>query len=316
MKIAVLTGHANPALAEAVAGILGIRVSEARVEQFPDTEYHVEILDTLRGKSVHIIQPTGPPVSDHLFELLLLADASWRAGAAHVTAHIPFLGYARQDRRSSGREPVSARLVAELIRVSGVQRVVAVDLHTPALEGFFGLPLEHLTGVPLLAEALQKQIDTREPYVVIAPDLGAVKLAERYSALLGFPMAVVHKHRLSGEKVQAGNVVGDVAGRAPIVVDDMITTGGTIEAAVNAVIEAGGRAPAIVAASHSVLVGPAEERLQRLPLQHLVTTDSIAHPLERGRALPLTVCSLAALLAETVHRLTRGESLHELLAWE
>ncbi len=313
MDIALVTGTGNPLLTEAVAAALGIPLTPVRGERFPDTEYHVEILGTTRGKHVYLLQPTSPPVADHLFELLLLADAAWRAGAAGITAIVPYFGYARQDRRVSGREPVTTRLVADLLRASNVQRLVAVDVHTPTIEGFFGVPVEHLTAVPELTESLRPLPEGE--HVIVAPDLGAVRIAERYAKLLQLPMAIVHKHRLSGSDVRAGQVVGDVKGRLPIVVDDMITTGGTIEAAVNAVLAVGAKPEVLVAATHGVFVGAALDRLCRLPLRRLLVTDSVAVPQGFAgiRDTPLLVRSLAPLIAEAVRRLHTGRSLSPLL---
>jgi ribose-phosphate pyrophosphokinase len=316
MEVLLVSGAANHRLAEAIGAELRISPTQVTIERFPDTECHVEVLGTIRGKSVYILQPTSPPVTDHLFELLLLADACWRAGATDITAVVPYFGYARQDRRASGREPVTARIVADLIRVSHVQRLVVVDVHTPAIEGFFGLPVEHLTATPLLAEALRPMLDGDQ--VLVAPDLGAVKLAERYASLLKLPMALVHKHRLSGAEVRAGQVVGEVQGRAPIIVDDMITTGGTIEAAVNAVLAAGAKPEVLVAATHGLFVGPAPERLRGLPLRRLLVSDSVVIPdgFTGASGIPLQVCSLAPLLADAVRRLHGGRSLSPLLKHE
>jgi ribose-phosphate pyrophosphokinase len=248
-------------------------------------------------------------VGDTLIELLLLADAARRAGAARVTAVIPYFGYARQDRRASGREPVSARLVADLIDAGGVHRVVAVDLHTAALEGFFAIPLEHLTAVPTLAEAARAGLAPHS--VVVAPDLGAVKLAERYGSLLQLPAAFVHKTRLSGTEVRAGAVIGEVKGRAPVIVDDMISTGGTIAAATTALLAAGAVPDVTVVTTHALLVGPALQRLAALPLRRLIAADTVMPPTESG--LPLEVTSVAPLLAEAVDHLHYGRSLRGLL---
>jgi ribose-phosphate pyrophosphokinase len=308
-RLTVFCGTAHPALAAAVAARLGVPPGDRTLERFPDGELHVRLDESVRGDDVYLVQPTGPPVEAHLFELLLLADACRRAGAAGVTAVLPYFGYARHDRRAEGREPVAARLVADLLGAGGVQRVVAVDLHTPALEGVFGVPLEHLSAVPLLAEAARPWAG--RDGVVVAPDLGAAKLADRYARRLGLPVAVVHKTRTGGATVTATALTGDVRGRAPLLVDDMISTGGTVEAAARAVLAAGARPEVTVVASHGLFVGPAVERLAALPLRRLLTTDSLPAPAEAP--LPLQTESLAALLAEAVERLHRGESLGDLL---
>jgi ribose-phosphate pyrophosphokinase len=193
MNLTILSGSANQPLATRVAERLG--PWPCLIERFPDGELHVAVQASVRGRDVYLLQPTGPPVHDHLLELLLLADACRRAGAARLTAVVPYVGYARQDRRAGGREAVGARLVATLIGASGLQRVVAVDLHSPALEGVFDVPLEHLSAVPLLAEAVRPAL--ADDAVVVAPDLGAAKRAERYAGRLGRPVAIVHKARLS-----------------------------------------------------------------------------------------------------------------------
>jgi ribose-phosphate pyrophosphokinase len=227
-----------------------------------------------------------------------------------VTGVIPYFGYARQDRRASGREPVGARLIADVLNSGGLHRVVAVDLHTASLEGFFPITLEHLTAVPLLAVAVRPHVSHNS--IVISPDLGAVKLAERYARLLDLPMAVVHKSRLSGEEVEARGIVGEVSGRSPVVVDDMISTGGTVEAAVKALLAAGAVPEVTVVASHALLVGPAAQRLKALPINSLVTTDSLA--VLADFPVPLQVVSLGPLLAEAVQRLNLEQSLNGLIS--
>jgi len=310
MDLTIFAGSANLPLAESIASEHGLRLGHRTLQRFPDGELHVELQDSIRGHDVYIIQPTGPPVDENLMDLLFLADASRRAGAAQLTAIVPYLAYARQDRRATGRESVSARLVADLIRTSGFIRAVAIDLHSPVLEGFFGIPLEHLSAVPILAQALTAL--TPAAAVIVAPDLGAVKLAERYTRLLHLPMAIVHKTRISGEAVETHGIVGDVRGRSPIVVDDMISTGGTVEAALQAVFAAGALPPAVVVSSHALLVGPAVERLRALPLRRLIVTDSVS--VAGGLPLPMKIVSLSPLLAEAIKRLHESRSLSHLIA--
>jgi ribose-phosphate pyrophosphokinase len=263
----------------------------------------------VRGCDVYLLQSTGPPAEEHLIQLLLLADACRRAGAARLTAIVPYLGYARQDRRGTGREPVGARVAADLFAAGGIARVVAVDPHTPALEGVFGPPLEHLTAVSLLSERLRQ--GSADPGVIIAPDLGATKLADRYARLLRLPVAFVHKQRVTGERVTVRGLTGDVCDRAPLVVDDMITTGGTVEAAIHAALEAGCRPAITVAATHGLFVGRAAERLGALPVTRVVTTDSVA---ASTSAIPsLERVSLAPLLADAIARLHGDRSLSDLI---
>jgi ribose-phosphate pyrophosphokinase len=308
MNPLLLSGSAHDALAREVAGSLGLPLCRLGMQRFLDGELHVEVQESVRGRDVYLIQPISPPADGHLMELLLLADACRRAGAGRLTAVVPYFGYARQDRRASGREPVSARLVADLVQASGIQHVVAVDLHTAAIEGFFAVPIEHLTAVPVLVAALGP---VAERAVIVAPDLGAVKLAERYAALLQRPVAIVQKTRLSGEEVRAGSVVGEVQGRSPVIVDDMITTGGTVHAAAKALLAAGCLPSMTVVASHALLVGPALQRLGSLPIAQFVVTDSVVP--STGLPIETRIARLGPLLADAIQRLHAERSLESLL---
>jgi ribose-phosphate pyrophosphokinase len=310
MSLVLLAGTSNPPLAEAIASCLGLSLAEREATRFPDGEMHIEIRASVRGCDVYLLQSAGPPVEENLFQLLLLADACRRAGAARLTGIVPYLGYARQDRRATGREPVGARLIADLLAAGGLHRIVAVDLHSAALEGIFSMPLEHLTAVPLLGEKLRN--DLGDDAVIVAPDLGATKLAERYARLLRLPVAFVHKRRLSGERVTVRGVTGEVRDRTPLIIDDMVTTGGTVEAAVGALLEAGCRPEMTVAATHGLFVGPATDRLRPLPVKRILTTDSVALP-DTG-SLPHQRASLAPLLADVVSRLHGDRSLSDLIA--
>jgi ribose-phosphate pyrophosphokinase len=299
MALRVFSGTANVPLAEAVAAQLGLHVGDRLLERFPDGETQVQVREDVRGADVYLVQPTGPPAGEHLLELLLLADACRRAGAARVTGVVPYFGYARQDRRTRAGEPLAARLVAQLMEAGALARVVAVDLHTPSIEGCFAVPLEHLSAVGLLAEAVRPGVGVEA--VVVSPDLGAVKLAERYAALLHLPVAIVHKTRLSGTDVSVRGLAGEVRGRTPIVIDDMLSTGGTVAAAIGALLDAGAIPDVTVVVSHALLVGPAAERLAGLPIRRLVATDSVRLGTPAG--LPLERVSLAPLLADAVGRL-------------
>ena len=313
MSLKLLAGSANVALAENVAAKVGVQLTRRILERFPDGELHMELHESVRGHDVYLIQPTCPPVDEHLFELLLMADACRRAGALYLTAVIPYFGYARQDRRSRGREPVSARLVADLISCSGLKRVVAVDLHSHAVESAFAIPVEHVSAIPMLAEAVRSSVH-REA-VVVSPDLGAVKMAERYAKLLDLPVAIIHKTRISGEEVSVQRIVGDVAGKEVLVIDDMISTAGTVEKAIKALLGAGCSASGIkVLASHALLVGMAAERLRQLPIERMYVSDSV--PTTAQFPVPLQVSSLASLLAQVIQRLHRQESLSDFRARE
>jgi ribose-phosphate pyrophosphokinase len=283
------------------------------LERFPDGELHIEVQESVRGCNVYLIQPTCPPVDEHFFELFLLADACRRAGATHLTAVIPYFGYARQDRRAHGREPLSTRLVADLIAASAIQRVVVVDFHSRAVESAFAIPVEHVSAIPILADAVRPSV--HKDVVVVSPDLGAVKMAERYAKLLDLSVAIIHKTRVSGTEVNVQRIIGDVRDREMVVVDDMITTGGTIERAIKALLDAGCSSSRLkVVASHALFVGNAAERLGKLPIERLYVSDSVPAP--EKFPLPLQISSLASLLAETIQRLHRLESLGDVLARE
>lgn len=304
MELTVIAGTSNPRLAQAIAERLAVPCVKPLIERFPDSEQRVELPASVRGHDVFLIQSTTAPVDAHLMELLLLADACRRAGSDRITAVIPYFGYARQDRRAGVRTAVGARLVADLIRTSGIERVVAVDLHAATMDGFFSIPLEQLSAVDLFVEALRPRLPRTS--VIVAPDFGATKLAERYAAALGLPLAVVHKTRLSPYEVSVGGIIGNTAGLAPVIVDDMISTAGTIEAACQKLRFAGAR-DITVAATHAVLSGSAVERLQQLDLGRLLVTDSIAAP---ETAPPcMEVLSLAPLLAAAIERMHGARSL-------
>jgi ribose-phosphate pyrophosphokinase len=306
MSLEILSGSANYGLAEKIAKNLGVELAPRILERFPDGELHIEVQRSVRGCDVYLVQPTCPPVDEHFFELFLLADACRRAGAAHLTAVIPYFGYARQDRRSRGREPVSTRLVADLISASGLQRVVVVDFHSQAVESAFAIPVEQISAISILADAVRSSV--HKDAVVVSPDVGAVKMAERYAKLLDLSVAIIHKSRISGAEVSVQRIVGDVHGREVLVVDDMISTGATIEKAIKALLEAGCSPSGLkVLASHALLVGRAAERLGKLPIEKLYVSDSVPAP--EKFPLPLQISSLGSLLAETIQRLHRLQSL-------
>ena len=287
----------------ATARVLGIGVEERILERFPDGELHVVLGRSQRGEHVFIVQPTGPPVDEHLVELVMLADACRRAGAARVTGVVPYFGYARQDRRSSPGEAIGARVVADLIEAAGIEQLVVVDPHSAALETMFDIPVETLSAVPPLIAALRPLV--AEGAVLVAPDLGAVKLAERYAASLDLPVAIVRKTRVSGEKVRAVDVVGDVRDRQALIVDDMITTAGTVEAAARALLERACRPDLVVVATHGLFVGPATARLAGLPIRHVIVSDTVPSTLDID--IPVTTVGIHGVLADAITALHRGE---------
>jgi ribose-phosphate pyrophosphokinase len=309
MTLSIVAGSSNIPLATSIARTLGVEPCARVDERFEDAELHVEIAATVRGHDVYLIQPTSPPADQHVMELLFLADACRRAGAARLTAVVPYFGYARQDRRTSGRTPVGARIIASLIESAGVERVVSVDLHAPAIEGFFRIPLEHLSAAALLADAVPRTDDM----VIVAPDLGAVKLAERYQARLHLPIAVLHKTRVSGSsgsKVALRGVIGDVRNRAPLIVDDMITTGATIDAAIKGLLDAGCRPDVSVVTTHALFVGPAAARLEALPIRQLIGTNTV---IPASMPAHFQTVNIAPLLADLIARVHCGKSLGDLL---
>lgn len=307
MDAALIAGTSNQGLASAVAAELELELTPGEIGRHPDGEIRVRVSPALRGRNVFVVQATGPPVHGNLFELLMLADACRRVGAARITAVVPYLGYSRADRPGAAGRSVGLRVVADALQASPVDRLVVVDPHIPALESVFAMPLETLTAIPVLASQLKDRVP--EDAVVVAPDLGAVKLAEKYAALLHKPIAIIRKTRVSGESVQALGLVGDVRGRTALLVDDMISTGATVEAAVWMLLDCGARAEMLVAATHGVLSGAAAERLGPLPLETILLTDSLAlnEPM-----LPIEVASIAPLIAEAIDRLHRDRPLDDL----
>ncbi|MEO3876154.1 ribose-phosphate pyrophosphokinase [Nonomuraea sp. B12E4] len=314
MTLRIVAGTANRALADSVAEILGTEPASVRVERFPDGELRPAV-DELQGADVYVVQPTGPPVNDHVVELLLLVDACRRAGAARITTVVPYFGYARQDRRGRAGQAIGVRVVAEALASVGTWHLIVVDPHTVALEAICAVGVEMLTAVPWLARELGAGLlgeQVPDGAVVVAPDLGAVKLAEHYGALLSRPVAVVRKTRLSGTRVVAEELVGDVRDRPVVIVDDMISTGGTIEAAAEVVVRGGAAPEIVVAATHGLFVEAAVERLHRAGIGRVLVTDTLAQP--ATPAMPLGVCSVAPMLADAIGRLHRDEPLDDLLA--
>lgn len=309
MTARIVPGTANRPLANTITAMLGTETVPCEVKRFPDGELR-PIIGHVRGDDVYIVQPTGPAVNEHLVELLLLLDACRRGGADRVTAVVPYFGYARQDRRGQAGEAVGARVVADALATAGAQRLIVVDPHTAALEAMCGFAVEMLTAVPVLAAALTSMVIPDEA-VLVAPDLGAVKLAEHYAALLRRPVAVVRKTRLTGTTVYAEEIIGAVEGRAAVIVDDMISTGGTIEAAIGALLTHRAAPDIVVAATHGLLVGGIADRLGRLPIRRLLITDTVMPA--PAPDLAVQVQSVSALLADAIGRAHRDEPLGDLL---
>jgi ribose-phosphate pyrophosphokinase len=305
----VLSGTANPGLATSIARELRVELGACRVERFPDGEVSVALTQPVRKQEVFILQSTSPPVDENLVELLAMADAVRRAAASHVTAVIPYLGYARQDKRHGRRESITASVVAELLEAVGVHHVLAVDLHAPQIEGFFRIPVDSLSGVPVLYQALRDRL--RPGTAVVSPDAGRVPMATQYAARLGAPVIILHKRRESGTQTDVTHVVGDVRGRPCLIVDDIISTGGTIAESVQALLGAGAEPEMTVAATHGLLLEGAREKLEVAPIREIWITDTVPTA-GRGWAR-LRVVSVAPLIAAALQRFLANGSISELV---
>jgi ribose-phosphate pyrophosphokinase len=304
----LFAGTSNPVLSRAIAAELGARPGACHVERFPDGETAVRIDEPVRGREVILVQSTAPPVNDHLVELLAFADALRRAAAARVTAVVPYFGYARADKRHGRREPITASLVARLIQAAGVDHVVTIDLHAAQIEGFFQIPVDSLTAVPTLCRSLRDRLPPG--FVVVSPDAGRVTTASDYAFRLGTSVVVLHKRRVSGTETEVTHVVGDVRDRPCLVIDDMISTGGTIARAVEALLAAGARPEITVAATHGLFVGGARARLSVEAVREVVVTDTVAFA---DAPWPkLTVASVGPLLVAAIRRLRADGSLGDL----
>lgn len=299
MDTVLIIGRSHPALGSKLAAALGVEAVRCLIKEFPDGEIRIEVKQDMVDRDACVLQTTAAPTGRNLLELLLLADACRRRGARSITAIIPYFAYARQDRRISGEEPIGARLMTDLL-ATRCDRIIAVDLHNAAIEGFASVPLVHLSAVPLLAEAFRKHRTDRQ--VLVAPDAGAVKLVQAYARMLKLPVAFVEKERQSATEVAVRAVTGDVKERAVVLVDDMISTGGTMIAAAEALLEGGASRDISIITSHCLLVGSAAAGLARLPVKRIITTDSVV--LQKAAELPLEVCTLAGLLADTLREMS------------
>jgi ribose-phosphate pyrophosphokinase len=304
----IFTGTANPALATMIAGALGVPIGSCLVERYPDGNVAVRLLESVRRKEVFLMQSTSPPVSDHLVELLALADACRRAGAARITSIVPYFGHGRADKRNGRREPIMARVVADLLEVVGVCHVITVDLHTQQIEGFFHAPVDSLTAVPTLCQALRDRVPA--DLVVVSPDVGRVSMATRYAQFLGAPVVVLHKRRISGAETMVTHVVGEVSDRACLIVDDMISTGGTMAESITALLTAGARPEIMVAATHGLFVHDARKKLSHPAVREVLVTDTVRVP--EMDWPQLRVITIAPLIAGAVERLMADGSLGDL----
>ncbi len=299
----IFTANSNPQVAEVIASSLGLQLSGCEVKTFSDGEIAVSISESVRGSDVFIVQSTCNPVNDHLMELLILMDAMRRASANRITAVMPYFGYARQDRKAKARDPISAKLVADLITTAGADRVLTMDLHAPQIQGFFSIPVDHLLGVPLLAPYFaQKFADRSEDLVVVSPDFGSVTRARNFAQRLDAPIAIVDKRRQKANVCEVMNIIGDVRDKTVILVDDMIDTAGTLCNAAAALMEKGGAKEVYACATHGVLSGPAIERIRDSVIREVVLLDTVPLPPEK-QLDKITTLQVGAVFAEAIERI-------------
>lgn len=307
-NLKIFTGNANPELAQEIAEYIGVRLGAAEVKHFSDGEISLIIDESVRGSDAYIVQPTCTPVNDNLMELLIMVDALRRASAKRITAVIPYYGYARQDRKSRGREPITAKLVANLITKAGARRVLAMDLHAAQIQGFFDVPLDNLYGLPILAD-YYKHKDT-ENLVVVSPDMGGVTRARNLAEQIGVPLAIIDKRRPMPNVAEVMNIIGEINGKDVIMCDDMIDTAGTITGGAEALIKRGAKSVS-ACCTHAVLSGPAVERIEKSPIDELVTTNTIPLAPEK-RIDKIKVLSVAPIIGEAILRIHLDHSVSEL----
>ncbi|MFP4214302.1 MAG: ribose-phosphate diphosphokinase [Planctomycetota bacterium] len=306
----IFSGQANPMLSQKISDYLGMPLGALKFQEFPDGELMVKIEEDVRGKDVFMIQPTCTPVCNTLMELLIFIDCARRASAERITAVIPYFGYARQDRKDEGRVPITAKLVANMLVGAGADRILTLDLHAAQIQGFFDVPLDNLFAEPVLSR-YYSQLNL-ENLVLVSPDVGNVKRARVYAERLGGDLAIIDKRRVSGSDIEVGRLIGEVAGKTVLMVDDMISTAGTISSAAKLCKEKGA-GQVLVGATHPVLCGPAVQRLQEAPIDEIVVTDTVPVAQETIDALGnLKILSVSALIGETIHRIHNNESVSSL----
>lgn len=307
-ELKLIAGTANQGLAQLISEEIGVPLTDPRVRRFADGEIDVKIQDSMRGHDVFLIQPTCHPVNESLVELFILLDALRRASAGRITAVVPYFGYARKERKSQPREPISAKLMANFITLAGADRVLLLDLHADAIEGFFDVPTDHLTAHKILAAHIRER--RLANCSVVAPDAGGAKRAEHMARLLGAPIVFVYKRRPEDDAAEILDMAGDVDGRDCVVVEDIISTGGTIVEVARA-LKAHGARQVIITCTHAVLTAGAMDRLRQAPIDEVVVTDSIPVPHDK-QGPPITVLSVAPLLAEAIVRVHENRSVSEL----
>ncbi|MBR6575372.1 MAG: ribose-phosphate pyrophosphokinase [Clostridia bacterium] len=311
-KLKLFTGNSNPALAQRIADALGVELGNVTCKKFADGEVSVTFEETVRGCDVFLIQSTCCPVNDNFMELLVMIDACRRASANRITAVMPYFGYARQDRKARPRDPISAKLCANMLEAAGADRVLTMDLHANQIQGFFDIPVDNLLGTAILTQYFYDKLGTNnEDYVVVSPDLGSVTRVRKFTDKLDLPMAIVDKRRPKPNVSEVMNIIGDIKDKHVILVDDMVDTAGTLCNGAKALIERGGAKSITACATHGVLSGPAIERLQNSVIDKLVLLDTI--PVEGEKAIDkIEVLSVAPLFAEAIHRIYDENAISDL----
>lgn len=300
--IKIFSAGASESMAQRICECLGLGLGKCEVGRFSDGETSVSLLESVRGSSCFIVQSTCAPVNDNLMQLLIMIDAMKRASAGCITAVVPYFGYARQDRKAKARDPISAKLVADLISTAGADRVVSMDLHASQIQGFFNIPVDHLLGAPILGRYMKERVGQDEgEYVVVSPDLGSVTRSRNFAARIGCPLAIVDKRRQRANESEVMNLIGEVCGKRVILVDDMVDTAGTLCNAAKAVMEHGAKS-VTACASHGVLSGPAMERLRESPIEEVILLDTIELPPEK-RLPMIHQLSAAPVFAEAISRI-------------
>ncbi len=303
----IFTGNANPELAQEIVDFLGMELSKAKVSKFKDGEVRLEINESVRGNNVFIIQPTCAPVNENLMELLIMVDAIRRASAKSITTVIPYYGYARQERKQKPREPISAKLVANLLTAAGADRMVTIDLHTSSIQGFFDIPVDHMPAVPLLANYYrEKQL---ENVVVVSPDIGGVTRARNLAERLNCTLAIIDKRRPEPNKSEIMGIIGDVRGKNVIIVDDMIDTAGTITNAANFLSEQAGANEVYACCTHAVFTPPAVARIQQSSIKEMLITNTIPLTEEEKQCAKIQTVSIAPLLGRTIEFIHNKKSV-------
>lgn len=307
--IRIFSGNANPGVADGISSALGLPLGHAEVHQFSDGESSVSIFESVRGSDVFVVQSTCAPVNDRLMELLIMLDALKRASAGRITAVMPYYGYARQDRKAKARDPISAKLVADLLTAAGADRLLTMDLHAPQIQGFFNIPVDHLLGVPVLAPHFQQKFaHCLDEICVMSPDLGSVTRARNFADRIDAPLAIVDKRRPKANVCEVMHIIGDVRDKRVIIVDDMVDTAGTLVNAAKAAVEIGGAKEVYACATHGVLSGPAMERLENSYIKELVLLDTIPIP-EEKRGTRVVTLPCAPVFAKAVERIYEDKSV-------